>query len=128
MSLPQSMRFASAVAGVLWSLSGWAGTVAPLARAAADTPPNYPSSPYHGARDGDGRVIPCRCRARGLDFRLGDLVCMQTAVGTVLARCDLQENNTSWIPTATPCELSSVSPWRRWHVARHTVATSAPRP
>lgn len=68
--------------------------------------PNYPHSPFHGARDGDGRIIPCRCRSGGQDYRLGDKVCMRTPVGTVLARCDLIDNNTSWIPTATPCEVS----------------------
>lgn len=68
--------------------------------------PNYPTSPYHGMRDGDGRIIPCRCRAGGRDYRVGELVCMSTHVGTVLTRCDLEHNNTSWIPTPTPCEIS----------------------
>jgi len=74
----------------------------------ATAQPNYLTSPFHGARDGDGRVIPCRCRSGGHDYRLGDLVCMQTVVGIVLARCDLQDNNTSWIPTGTPCQLSQL--------------------
>lgn len=85
-------------------LSGPASSEAPTA---AD-PPNYLSSPYHGVLDGDGRVIPCRCRFDGRDFRLGEAVCMKTHVGTVLARCDLLLNNTSWVPTSTPCELSTV--------------------
>lgn len=71
--------------------------------------PNYLTSPYHGVVDGDGRVIPCRCRFNGREFRLGEAVCMTTHVGTVIARCDLMQNNTSWIPTSTPCELSSLS-------------------
>ena len=68
--------------------------------------PAYPSSPYHGVTDGDGRIIPCRCRFDGRDFRLGEQVCMSTHLGTVLARCDLMLNNTSWIPTETVCTIS----------------------
>ncbi len=71
--------------------------------------PNYLTSPYHGMRDGDGRIIPCRCRFDGRDFRVGEAVCMNTHMGTVIARCDLQLNNTSWIATGTPCELSYLS-------------------
>lgn len=74
-----------------------------------EDPPNYVTSPFHGAIDGDGRKIPCRCRFGGQDFRLGETVCMQTHVGTVMARCDLLLNNTSWIPTKTPCQVSDRS-------------------
>jgi hypothetical protein len=76
--------------------------------------PNYPNSPYHGVTDGDGRTIPCRCRFDGREYRLGEAVCMTTHVGTVIARCDLMLNNTSWIPTTTACEISS----RLWPDAR----------
>jgi hypothetical protein len=31
---------------------------------------------------------------------------MSTAVGVVLARCDLMLNNTSWVPTSTACTIS----------------------
>jgi len=67
---------------------------------------NWRSSPWHGVIDGAGRVIPCRCRYKGTEFRLGELVCMQTPQGTVLTRCDLFLNNTSWIPTEQPCTIS----------------------
>jgi hypothetical protein len=104
-------------------LSGPASSQAP---AAAD-PPNYLSSPYHGVLDGDGRIIPCRCRFDGRDFRLGEAVCMKTYVGTVLARCDLLLNNTSWVPTSTPCELSAFAGPRTWAAAnRRTVRVSGP--
>ncbi len=68
--------------------------------------PAYPSSPYHGATDGAGQVIPCRCRFQGRDYRLGEEVCMSTHQGVVLTRCDLLLNNTSWVPTATACTIS----------------------
>ena len=68
--------------------------------------PAYPTSPYHGALNGDGQVIPCRCRFRGRDYRLGELACMATPSGEMLVRCDLMLNNTSWVPTTTPCTLS----------------------
>lgn len=32
---------------------------------------------------------------------------MQTHMGTVLTRCDLFVNNTSWIPTSDACTISS---------------------
>jgi len=60
--------------------------------------------------DGAGRVIPCRCRFQGREYRLGETVCMQTPVGTVLTRCDLFMNNTSWIPSSEPCTVSSAPP------------------
>lgn len=68
--------------------------------------PNYETSPYHGVIDGDGKVIPCRCRFRDRHFRVGEVVCMSTHLGTVLTRCDILDNNTSWIPSDTPCVFS----------------------
>ena len=68
--------------------------------------PAYLTSPYHRANDGNGRIIPCRCRFQGQEFRLGEVVCMSTHVGVVLARCDLMLNNTSWVPTETACATS----------------------
>jgi hypothetical protein len=53
--------------------------------------------------------IPCICLFQGRQFRLGDIVCMQTHIGTVLTRCELVLNNTSWTPSRQPCEISSVS-------------------
>ncbi len=67
-------------------------------------PPNYPTSPHRGVIDGwTGKPIPCRCRFEGRQLELGTIVCMSTPVGTVLARCDLVANNTSWIPSREPC-------------------------
>jgi hypothetical protein len=99
--------FAPLVLGLVFPGSALAQATDPPSTERSTTP-GYPTSPYHGVRDGDGRIIPCRCRSGGRDFRLGDQVCMQTAIGTVMARCDLQDNNTSWIPTGTPCEISRI--------------------
>src|SRR5262245_61244927 len=74
------------------------------------TEPAYPSSPYHGVTDGNGNVIPCRCRFQGHEFRVGEEVCMSTHVGVVIARCDLMQNNTSWVPTGTACTISRAPP------------------
>jgi len=65
---------------------------------------NWPASPHHAVIDGWGRTIPCRCRFNGKAYRLGEIVCMRTHVGTVLTRCDIFENNTSWMPSRQPCE------------------------
>ncbi len=74
------------------------------------SPPSYPNSPYHGQIDGDGRVIPCRCRFNGAELKLGTVVCMETHVGTVLTRCDLRDGNTSWVPSDSPCVVSQAPP------------------
>ena len=88
------------------SLAATAQAPAPASPPAVAGQPNYLTSPYHGMRDGDGRIIPCRCRFDGRDYRLGEIVCMSTHLGTVMTRCDIELNNTSWIPTSTPCEVS----------------------
>lgn len=35
---------------------------------------------------------------------------MQTPAGTVLTRCDLFMNNTSWVPSNDACTISKASP------------------
>jgi hypothetical protein len=65
------------------------------------------TSPYHGVTNpATGQRIPCLCRFKGEDYRLGASVCMNTHVGTVIARCDLELNNTTWKPTDQPCVVS----------------------
>jgi len=85
-------------------------------------PPAYPSSPWRGLLDGDGNPIPCRCRFQGRDWNLGDVVCMSTHIGTVLARCDLIQNNTSWVPSTTPCVTSAIRPWTPARMLARTLA------
>jgi len=73
-------------------------------------PPAWPTSPFHGVISGaTGEPIPCRCRFKDSDYRLGDTVCMNTYLGVQLARCDLFLNNTSWIPTGVPCTMSGLT-------------------
>ena len=107
------------VATVVVALTLAAATFASAAR--AEEPPRsppwpsaeapaYPGSPYHGATNGDGQLIPCRCRFQGQEFRLGEEVCMSTHLGVVLARCDLMLNNTSWVPTSMACTISQKRP------------------
>jgi hypothetical protein len=97
--------------------------VAPVASAQAPTThptprqPNWPSSEYHGKIDGNGNPIPCRCLYRGQSHKLGTTVCMNTHKGTVLAACDLVQNNTSWVPTDEPCTLSQMP--NSWNFAQH---------
>lgn len=94
------------------SLIAWAGMASGSARAEGQ-PGSGPApgeawkqSPFHGAIDGDGNRIPCLCRFKGQEFRLGTAVCMNTHVGTVIAKCDLLYNNTTWVPTSEPCTVS----------------------
>jgi hypothetical protein len=74
---------------------------------AAGTPQDAPRSPWQGIIDGNGQAIPCRCRFGGQSYAIGDTVCMSTHVGVVLTRCGFVLNNTSWIPTETPCRATS---------------------
>ena len=77
----------------------------------APPPPAAPTeqwrtSPFHGVIDGDGKLIQCKCLFRGQEYRLGEKVCMNTHLGTVMTMCDLQLNNTSWVPTREACTTS----------------------
>lgn len=105
-----TLRLASATvlaAGVLVSLELTAAIGQQVTESpSAAPPPAWPTSPYHGVLDGDGKRIPCLCRFRDTDYRLGDTVCMNTHLGVQLARCDLFLNNTSWIPIGVPCTMS----------------------
>jgi hypothetical protein len=86
--------------------------------ASAQVAEAWRSSPFHGIIDGGtGRPIPCRCRHGGNAFKLGDTVCMHTHLGVQIARCDLNLNNTSWVPTGEPCTMS--------RLGRATVAAAA---
>lgn len=53
-----------------------------------------------------GLPIPCLCRYQGMTYKLGQTVCMNTHMGTVMTRCELFMNNTSWMPTNEPCTVS----------------------
>ena len=72
------------------------------------------TSPYHGAIDGaTGQPIPCLCRFRERDYKVGQTVCMQSLYGFMITRCDLAQNNTSWVPTPEPCASSHLPQSRR---------------
>jgi hypothetical protein len=107
-------RFAKAAAASLLTVAVAAvlsvAAVLGAVSANADPAPGeaWKSSPHHGVTNGaTGRPIPCLCRFRDRDFRLGDAVCMQTHLGVMITKCDLQLNNTTWVPTHQPCTLSS---------------------
>ena len=88
--------------------------VVPLAGPRADSPAPgeaWRTSPHHGVISGaTDKPIPCRCRYRDREYQLGEAVCMNTHVGTVIARCDLQQNNTTWAPTSDACVVSMSTP------------------
>lgn len=76
---------------------------------ADDGRPKWMSSPFHRATNGDGKTIPCRCVVKGRSVPLGTTVCMATPEGVQMARCDLDQNVTSWVPTGAPCEISTLN-------------------
>jgi hypothetical protein len=105
-------RWLTAFAIALMALAATAPTAAAQSAAPGTTepaprglpPPNFPTSPHRGVIDGwTGKPIPCRCRFEGKQLELGTIVCMSTHVGTVLTRCDIVGNNTSWVPSREPC-------------------------
>ena len=50
----------------------------------------------------------CTCRYKGGDVAEGKTVCMQTAKGSTLARCDRVLNNTSWKFLDEPCPTAEL--------------------
>ena len=75
----------------------------------------WKSSPFHGVPNAaTGKNIPCVCVFRGKEYRLGEAVCMQTHVGTVVTKCDLLLNNTTWAPTTEACNVSQARPPQRF--------------
>lgn len=99
----------SAMAFMANAQQGGGGTESGPSAGATDPPEglppeNWPTSPHRGVIDGwTGKPIPCRCRFNGQSYQLGTIVCMTTHVGTVLTRCDIVGNNTSWMPSKQPC-------------------------
>lgn len=91
--------------------------LAPIASAQAEDEEveGWRTSPFHGQKDsGTNLPIPCTCRFRDRDFRVGDRVCMSTPNnGVVIARCDLLLNVTSWVPTKEACVTSTLPPRER---------------
>lgn len=51
----------------------------------------------------------CTCRARNVEAREGQTVCVKTPNGAQMARCEKVLNNTSWRFLGTPCPVSSLS-------------------
>jgi hypothetical protein len=52
----------------------------------------------------------CTCRGRdGFDFQLGALMCLNTANGPQLARCEMVLNNSSWKVTGESCPTAGAS-------------------
>ena len=52
-------------------------------------------------------LADCTCRAQGgIEAVIGDTVCLDTAKGRQLARCDQVLNNTSWTFLGVPCPFA----------------------
>jgi hypothetical protein len=72
------------------------------------------TSTFHRAQNADGKIIPCRCVFKGREYRVGEIVCMATHLGVVFTRCDLSLNNTTWVPSDSPCDVSTIAPMTRF--------------
>ena len=51
-------------------------------------------------------AMECFCRAQGRMFAEGEMVCLKTAQGNRMARCEMITNVMSWGVTETPCPQS----------------------
>ena len=61
-----------------------------------------------GAAVAGGPPLPdCTCRLFGESVPLGSRTCLRTAAGSRIAICALDQNVTSWKPSASPCEEAS---------------------
>ncbi len=52
----------------------------------------------------------CTCRAPGFIAHHGQTVCLKTAQGPRLARCDMVLNNAAWKISSEPCPEAALSP------------------
>ncbi|WP_421849096.1 hypothetical protein [Oricola sp.] len=52
----------------------------------------------------------CTCRGNGKDVAEGQTICLKTAAGPKLARCERVLNNTSWKILDTDCPLARSTP------------------
>jgi hypothetical protein len=91
-----------------FAMGALASPLASQERVASPVPGEaWKTSPFHGVPNAaTGQNIPCVCRFKDRDFRLGQRVCMHTYKGVMIAACDLHLNNTTWEPTGEPCEMS----------------------
>ncbi len=55
---------------------------------------------------------PCTCRAAGRVFEMGETTCLDTPSGPRQAICAMDQNVTSWRPTANACPSASRSAHR----------------
>ena len=97
-----------ALIGALAMTLSVASAVAQESRTPHAAPGNaWKSSPFHGVPNAaTGQNIPCVCRFKDHDYRVGQRVCMNTYKGVMVAVCDLNLNNTTWEPTGEPCDVS----------------------
>jgi predicted small secreted protein len=54
----------------------------------------------------------CTCRGNGEDIPEGQTVCLKTASGMKLARCERVLNNTSWKILDSDCPTAALPPGR----------------
>lgn len=50
--------------------------------------------------------ISCSCRHKGLDYNLGETICLKGPNGPRMATCSMVLNNTSWKFTEAPCPFA----------------------
>jgi hypothetical protein len=50
--------------------------------------------------------ISCSCRHQGLDYSLGETICLKGPNGPRMATCSMVLNNTSWKFTEAPCPFA----------------------
>jgi hypothetical protein len=55
----------------------------------------------------------CTCRGPGFIAHHGETVCLKTAMGLRLARCEMSLNNASWTILPDPCPEASRSVERK---------------
>ena len=90
------MRYRSALFSVLIAAGSLSATGAALA-------------------DADGN---CTCRGNGEDIVEGQTVCLRTASGMKLARCERVLNNTSWKILQSECPTAQLPQQSAWVAAQ----------
>jgi hypothetical protein len=57
-----------------------------------------------------GAHADCACRFAGGTVVQGQTACIKTATGESLARCEMNQNVSSWTILNQPCPIASVAP------------------
>ncbi|MHC5653484.1 hypothetical protein [Stappia sp. ICDLI1TA098] len=103
------------VAVLIWSASGFAGELSQHASAlaipvAASGGTSRTTQPVMRPTLVQSADRNCTCRYFGEKYSIGETVCLRGPEGPRMARCAMNQNNTSWKMLEDPCPTARLCP------------------